>query len=148
MTDSSQTSSRRRTLSLPSPPPLSSPSSVVETIVVVIVIIVAAARCLHPIRLRTSPCVTLPPLQVLDDALRDEVQHDVDGRGQLVVYVAFGFPFGPNLVDGYRLTHQQRGPEVQDAVLAQVPRRHCRADPVDNVCPRHNRLFQLLSLCS
>ncbi len=106
-TNSPPTSSRCRALSSPLPPLLSSPSSVVETVIVVIIVIVAAARCLCPIQPPTAPRVTPPsPLQVLNNAPRDEVQCDVDGRKQLVLYVAFGFAFGPKLVDGCHLTHQ------------------------------------------
>jgi hypothetical protein len=106
-TNSPATSSRRCTLSLPSPPLLSSPSSIVKTVIIVIVVIVAAARCLRPIQPRTTPRVTPPPpLQVLDDAPHDEVQRDIDGCGQLTVYVTFGFAFGPDLIDGHHLTRR------------------------------------------
>jgi hypothetical protein len=106
-TNSLPTSSRRRTLSSLLPPLLRSPSSVIKTVVVVIVVIVAVARCcLCPIRPRTVPHVTPPPpLKELDDAPRDEVQRDIYGRGQLVVYVAFGFAFGLDLIDEHCLTH-------------------------------------------
>ncbi len=106
MTDSPPTSSRRRTLLSLLPPPLSSPSPVIKIVVIVIVVIVAVARCLHPIRLHTAPRVTPPPLQVLDNAPQDEVQRDVGGCRQLIVYVTFGFAFCPNCVDGRCLTRR------------------------------------------